>query len=195
MKNIILASKSPRRKSLLKQIGLNFTVDVSEVDERKFSHSNPVGLAKSLSKAKAEAVFVRHKNAIIISADTLVVLNKEIIGKPKSAKDAEKILKKLSGKTHLVITGFTVLDSKTKKEITKTVKSKVKFKKLTKKEINWYVKTGEPLDKAGAYGIQDKGAIFIEEVEGDFFNVVGLPIFELSESLKKFGIDTASILI
>jgi septum formation protein len=189
MKKIILASKSPRRKNLLKQIGLKFETDVSEIDENKFPHLSPENLAKELSKAKAEKVSNRHKNAIIIAADTLIVLNKEIIGKPKSAKDAVKMLKKLSGKTHMVITGFTVFDTKTKKEITKIVKSKVRFKKMTKEEIDAYVKSGEPMDKAGGYGVQDKAAVFIEEIEGDFFNVVGLPIFSLYQVLKKFDIN------
>ena len=195
MKQIILASKSPRRKALLEQIGLKFTVDVSDIDESKYLHSNPESLAKSLSIAKAEKIAEKYKDAIIIAADTVVILNKEIIGKPKDKKDAVKMLRKLSGKTHVIITGFTILDTKTKKEITEFVQSKVRFKKMTGKEIDQYVKTGEPLEKAGCYGIQDKGAIFIEEVKGDFFNVVGLPIFALSQNLKKFGVDIASVLI
>ena len=189
-KKIDLASKSPRRKELLKQIGLNFTVDISEIDERRFSHSSPLNLVKNLAKAKARIISKKHKDAIIIAADTLVVLNKEIIGKPKSKRDAMQMLKKLNGKTHLVITGFTILDSK--KEITEIVKTKVKFKKMTKKEIDDYVKTGEPLDKAGGYGIQGKGAIFIEGIKGDFFNVVGLPIYALSKALERSGVDVSS---
>ncbi|OGH09055.1 MAG: septum formation protein Maf [Candidatus Levybacteria bacterium RBG_16_35_6] len=191
MRKIVLASKSPRRKGLLKQMGIDFIVDVSDVDEDKFSHSSPVDLVKKISKEKARIVSKRHKDAIIISADTIVVLNGKIIGKPKDKKDAKEILMNLSGKTHIVITGFTILDTKNKKEITKTVKSKVKVKKLSRKEINNYVETGEPLDKAGAYGIQDKGGVLIESVSGDCFNVVGLPIFDLSQSLKKFGIEVS----
>jgi len=192
MRKIVLASKSPRRKSLLKQIGINFAVDVSEVDEKKFSHSNPVNLAKALSFAKAKIISKKHKNALIIGADTVVVLNREIIGKPKSLKDAREILEKLSRKTHVVITGLTVLDTKTKKHITSAVKTKVKFKNLTKEEVNWYVKTGEPMDKAGGYGIQDKGAVLVESVSGDYSNIVGLPIHKLLENLKKFEVDIAS---
>lgn len=189
MRKIVLASKSPRRRELLRQIGLDFVVDVSEIDEDKISHASPLGLAKNLSKVKAEKIAKKHKDAIIIAADTLIVLNNEIIGKPKDKEDAKKMLQKLSGKTHFVITGFTIHDSRSKKEITKALTSKVKFKKMTEKEINDYVETEEPLDKAGGYGIQDKGAVFIEKVEGDFFNVVGLPVFTLSEILKKFGIN------
>jgi septum formation protein len=190
MKKIILASKSPRRKELLEQIGLKFVVDISDVDESKLANAaGPSQLAKSLSKAKAEKVSKKYKDAIIIAADTLVVLGKEIIGKPKDKKDAFKMLKKLSSKTHVVITGFTLLSSKSKKAITKTVQSKVKFKKMSDIEIRNYVETGEPMDKAGGYGIQNKGAIFIEKVEGDFFNVVGLPVYCLCCELKKFGIN------
>jgi septum formation protein len=189
MRKIILASKSPRRKALLEQIKLKFTVDVSDIDESKIPYSTPNNLAKNLSKAKASAVSKKYKDAIIIAADTLVVLGKEIIGKPRDKEDAIKMLRKLSGKTHTVITGFTIYDLQFEKKITKTVKSKVKFKKMTDEEIKSYVKTGEPMDKAGGYGIQDKSAIFIEKVEGDFFNVVGLPIFSLCKELYKFGIN------
>jgi septum formation protein len=189
MKKIILASKSPRRKELLKQIGLRFQIDVSEIDERQFKKLAPESLVKKLSQEKAKKVAKRHDGAIIIAADTLVVLGSEIIGKPKDKKDAIKMLKKLSGKVHTVITGFTVFDPGLKKEVTEMVKSRVKFKKMSDEEIETYVKTKEPLDKAGGYGIQDKGAVFIEKVEGDFFNVVGLPVFSLCKELQKFDIN------
>jgi septum formation protein len=189
MQKIVLASKSPRRKELLTQIGLDFIVDVSEIDEDKFKNLAPQSLVKKLSRVKAEKVAKRHKNAIIIAADTLVVLGKELIGKPKDEKDAVRILKKLSGKTHTVITGFTILDSKTKRQITEIVKSKLKFKELSNQEIKDYVTTKEPMDKAGGYGIQGKASVFIERINGDFSNIVGLPIFSLCKALKKFGIN------
>lgn len=189
MKQIILASKSPRRKALLRQISLSFKVDVSNIDESRFFNLPPEKMVKKLSLEKAKVVALRYKNAIIIAADTTVVLENEIIGKPKDRKDAIKMLKKLSGKTHSVITGFTVYDSKSKKAITKTIESKVKFKKMTDKEVKDYVKTREPLDKAGGYGVQEKAALFIEKIEGDYFNVVGLPIFSLCQTLKKFDIN------
>ena len=193
MRKIILASKSPRRRSILNQVGLKFKIDVSQIDERKIYHKSPTQLVKAISKAKANVVSKRHKNAIIIGADTIVVFNKEIIGKPSSRQNAKDILKKLSGEKHTVITGFTILDTSTKKEITKAVKSLVKFKKMSQEEINEYVKTGEPMDKAGGYGIQDKGAVFIEYVVGDYFNVVGLPIFHLAKVLKEFDVDISSV--
>lgn len=129
------------------------------------------------------------KNAIIIAADTFVVFQEKIIGKAKDELDAKRILKLLSGKSHLIITGFTILDTNVGKTITKSVETKVYFKKLTNKEINAYVKTREPLDKAGAYGIQEKGSLFVKKIDGDCFNVVGLPLFEVAQSLKKFGIE------
>jgi len=188
MKKIVLASKSPRKKELLKQFGIKFTVDVSNIEEKVNPKLEPKQVAKQLSLIKAKDVARRHEDAIIIAADTFVVLDNEIIGKPKSEGDAKKILKKLSNKPHLVMTGFTVIDTKTGRTITKSVETKVYFKKLTTNEIDNYVKSGEPLDKAGAYGIQEKGAIFIEKIEGDYSNVIGLPIFKLMETLKEFGV-------
>jgi len=192
MKKIILASKSPRRKQLLKSIKLKFEVVVSDFNEDLIVEKNPKKLVEKISKQKAKTVAKKHKNAIIIAADTTVVLDGGIIGKPGSKKDAIEILKKLSNRSHEVITGFTVLDSKTKKIVTKSVVSKVYFKKLTEKEILAYIKTGEPMDKAGAYGVQDRAGAFIEKIEGDFFNVVGLPIFNVCKALLKFDINIIS---
>lgn len=188
MKTIILASASPRRKELLKKIGLEFKVDISRYREDATLELSPKKLAEFLSLQKAKDVAKRHKNAIIVSADTLVVLKNEILGKPRTAIEAKKMLGKLSGKTHLVITGFTIIDTKTNRTVTKSVETKVYFRKLTVKEIDDYVATKEPLDKAGAYGIQEKARAFVEKIEGDFFNVVGLPIKSLIRELKKFGI-------
>lgn len=187
-RKIILASNSPRRKELLKQMGLKFKIQVSKVDEKN-NNSSPVNYVKKLSLKKTKAVAKNKKEEIIIGADTIVVLKNEIIGKPRNLKDAVIILKKLSNKTHLVITGFTILDTKTNKFISKTVKTKVTFKKLTDEEIKAYVNSCKVLDKAGAYAIQDKAGIFIKEVKGDYFNIVGLPIFSLYQELKKFGIN------
>ncbi|MFH1186813.1 MAG: Maf family protein [Candidatus Levyibacteriota bacterium] len=192
MKRIILASRSPRRKQLLESIGLKFKVVVSNIDEKLIVEKNPQKLAEKLSRQKANAILKKYKNAIVIAADSIVVQNKEIIGKPTSEKNASEILQKLSGRKHTVITGFTVLDTKTKKSVTRSVISKVYFKKLTKEEIEVYVKTGKLMDKAGAYGIQDKAGVFIEKVEGDFFNVVGLPIFAVCKTLQEFGINISS---
>lgn len=189
MKKIILASQSPRRKALLKQIGLDFEVIVSSFEEKIDKNLKPGELAEKFSLEKAKDVAKRQKNAIIIAADTFVVLGNEILGKPKTKELAKKMLEKLSGKAHLVITGFTIIDTKSGKTVTKSVESKLFMKKLTKEEIDTYVNTGEPLDKAGAYAVQEKGGLFIKKIEGDFFNVVGLPIFAVTWELKKFGIN------
>lgn len=188
MRKIILASASPRRKALLKQIGLGFEVVVSNFEEKIEGNLKPNKLAEFFSKGKAKDVAKDYEDAIIIAADTFVALNNEIFGKPKTPDLARKMLKKLSEKAHSVITGFTILDTKTKRSITRSIETKVYFKKLTNKEIDEYIKTGEPLDKAGAYAAQEIGSIFVEKIDGDFFNVVGLPIFALTQELKKFGI-------
>jgi len=187
MKKIILASKSPRRKKILEQIGLTFTIQVSDFDEAKIKFKTPQEMVEKLSFEKAKIIAQKYPNAIIIGADTTVIFRKEIIGKPKSKVDAIRILKLLSGHIHEIVTGFTVM--KDKKSITKHVVSGVKFKKLSEQEIKAYVASGEPMDKAGGYGIQEKGGLFIEEIQGDYFNVVGLPIFAVSEVLQKFGVD------
>ncbi|HZJ18224.1 MAG TPA: Maf family protein [Patescibacteria group bacterium] len=192
MKKIILASKSPRRKQLLESIKLKFEVVVSDFNESLIKEKDPRKLVEEISKQKAKTVAGKYKDAMIIAADTTVVLDKKIIGKPTSIDNAREILQKLSGRGHKVITGFTILDAKTKKSVTKSVASRVYFKKLTKKEIEAYIKTGEPMDKAGAYGVQDKAGAFIEKIEGDFFNVVGLPIFSVCKTLLEFGINITS---
>lgn len=188
MKKIILASGSPRRKELLKKLGIKFEVVPSDYEEDMSLKLKPQELAKFLSLEKAKSVAKNYKNAIIISADTFVVFKGKYIGKPHSKIEAKRMLKDISGKSHLVITGFTIMDTKNKKTISKTVETKVYIKKLTPKEINAYAKTKEPLDKAGAYAIQGLGKSIVEKIEGDYSNVVGLPIYALAESLKKFGI-------
>ncbi|HUD04551.1 MAG TPA: Maf family protein [Patescibacteria group bacterium] len=186
MKKIILASKSPRRKKILEQVGLNFEVMVSDFDETKIKFKTPQEMVEKLSLAKAKLIAKKNPGAIIIGADTTVIFKKEIIGKPKSKADAFRILRLLSGNTHEIVTGFTVI--KGSKSITKHVISKVKFKKLSNAEIKAYVATGEPMDKAGGYGIQEKGGLFMENITGDYFNVVGLPIFAVAQALKQFGV-------
>ncbi|OGK29194.1 septum formation protein Maf [Candidatus Roizmanbacteria bacterium RIFCSPHIGHO2_02_FULL_40_9] len=188
MGTIILASASPRRKKLLEQIGLTFKVVKSNIKEALDVHIEPHTLAEKLSLQKAKDVAKKEKESLIIAADTLIVFEDEILGKPKNAIDARKILKMLSGNIHIVITGFTILDSSTGILITKSVETKVFMKEMTDEEIHRYIATGEPLDKAGAYGIQGKGAIFVEKIEGDYSNVVGLPLFELTKELKKFNV-------
>ena len=192
MRKIILASASPRRKEILANTGLKFSVCSSNYEEDLTLEKQPRALARFLSRMKAEEVAEKHANAIIIAADTFIVFKNKLLGKPSGPDDAKRMLKLLSGKAHSVITGFTVINSKSNKKVSRSIETKVYFKKITQAEINAYVRSGEPLDKAGAYAIQGLGAVFIEKIEGDYFNVVGLPVCALAESLKAFGI---SILI
>ena len=188
MKKIILASASPRRKKLLEHLGIKFSVDVSHYKENMAIKLKPQKLAEYLSFQKAKTVAPKYKDEIIIAADTFVVFENEIMGKAHTKEEAKIMLKKLSGKVHLVITGFTVVDTKTNNTITKSETTKVFFRNLTEKEIDHYIATGEPIGKAGAYAIQDFGSLFIEKIEGDYFNVVGLPLCSLSKILKEFDV-------
>jgi len=188
MKKIILASSSPRRKELLEKLGIEFDIDPSNYEEDMSLDLKPHNLTKYLSRKKAEDVAKRHKNAIIVAADTLNFLEEEILCKPKTQLEAKKMLVKTSGKCQFVITGFTIIDTKTKKSVSKSVETKVYFRKISSKEISAYLKKGESLDKAGGYAIQGFGSILIEKIEGDYYNVVGLPISVLVDNLKKFGI-------
>lgn len=189
MKKIILASKSPRRKKLLKQVGLSFSVDASNFDERSVSAKKPGDLVRLLSLAKVNAVAHKYKDAIVIGSDTIVFYGGEVLGKPETKKKAKEMLRKLSGKTHSVFTGYAVIDTKTKKNISGHVETKVTFKNLTDKEISAYVNRDEVLDRAGAYGIQDSASLFVEYIKGDYSSVVGLPLIEIYKALKKFGVD------
>lgn len=188
MKKIILASTSPRRYELLRQIGLEFRVVASDYEEDMNLDMTPEKLARSLSANKASAVAERFPNHIIIGADTFVVFQGKLLGKPVDKKDAKKMLKIIGGKQVSIITGLTVLDATSKKKVSKVVEAKVYITKMSDAEIDAYIGTGEPLDKAGAFAVQGIGAIFIKRIEGDFSSVVGLPLFELGKILKKFGI-------
>jgi len=189
IRTIILASASPRRKEILEKTGLKFRIDESDYEEKINSRLKPHDLARFLSCEKAGHVARRHRNALIIAADTIVVLRGRLFGKPRSTDQAREMLKALSGKAHSVITGFTIMDTDSKKEMSCSVESRVFFKRMTADEIEAYIRSGEPLDKAGAYGIQGLGAVFIKRIEGDFFNVMGLPLYALTENLKKFGVN------
>ncbi|ADT84037.1 Maf-like protein [Thermococcus barophilus] len=178
----ILASQSPRRREILERFFENFKVVPSNADENVIEE-NPREKAIEVARKKAWEVYNR-VGGTVVGADTIVVLENKVLGKPKNEKEAEKMLKLLSGKTHEVITGYCIIHEG--KEITGFEVTKVKFRDLSEEEIEWYVSTGEPLDKAGAYAIQGKAAIFIEWIYGDFYNVVGLPIKVVLE-LKKLG--------
>jgi len=188
MKKIILASTSPRRKEILALTGLRFSVEPSDYEEIFDNAIKPHNLAKRLSLKKARAVAGKYKNALIIAADTFIVFKGKFLGKPHTSKEARNMLAMLNGKSHSVITGYTILDTGTGKKITRSIETKVWLKKMTVQEIGAYAATKEPLDKAGAYAIQGRGAVIVKKIEGDYLNVVGLPLFYLADSLKKFGI-------
>jgi septum formation protein len=188
MKKIILASASPRRKEILQKTGVPFIVDESSYEEDNGAGMKPPELAVSHSLGKAMDIAPKYTDAIIISADTIVVLGKKVFGKPKNKIDAAAMLSSLSGKVHTVITGFTILDTATGKRFSKAIESRVYFRKLSSDEIAAYIRSKEPMDKAGAYGVQGLGATIVRRIEGDFFNVMGLPLCELVIALKKFGV-------
>ncbi len=235
-RTVILASNSPRRRELLELGGIDYLVDASDIDEDLLI-TDGAGLVEELSKRKAEAVAKRHPNSLLIGADTVVVLEDQILGKPKDEEDAKKMLRKLSGKTHLVMTGVSVVETGNRQELpaketgnrqeipakeignrqeaaetgevnegknnneigtseasedgvirrvtTFHETTEVTFYELSEDEIEDYVLTGEPLDKAGAYGIQGRGTLLVKEIKGDYNNVVGLPLARLCRELRK----------
>lgn len=190
MKKIILASASPRRKQLLKQIGLQFEVIPSNIDEKLNPRLSPLKQVAILSQQKAESVAERKeaKDALVLAADSMVYVVDEIMGKPKDEKDARRMLKKISGKVHSIVTGYTLIDPMAKKKVTRSLETKVWFRKMTSQEIKSYIEKEKPFDKAGAYGIQELAVVFVEKIEGDYSAAVGLPLFSLAKDLKKFGI-------
>ena len=181
---IYLASKSPRRRNLLKQIGLSFKAFSVKLHEEIFDGEHPIKTVKRLALHKLDEAKKKVSKGIIITADTIVVLDNEIIGKPRNEKDAVNILTKLSGRTHKVYTGFAIYNSESNKTIVNYERTFVTFRKLTNSEINDYVNSGSPMDKAGAYGIQDDfGAVFVSKINGCYYNVVGLPLSKLYSEL------------
>lgn len=182
---IILASASPRRREIMENAGYDFTVRVADADETLPDNISPEKAVIYLARLKGNAVSAENGETVI-SADTVVVLDGRILGKPKDKTDAVKMLTELSGKTHRVYTGVCVRQGA--KEKVFSVCTEVIFYPLKAEEITEYVDTGEPMDKAGAYGIQGKGALLVKEIHGDYNNVVGLPIAELSRVLEEFGI-------
>ncbi|MBI5848056.1 MAG: septum formation inhibitor Maf [Nitrospirae bacterium] len=188
-RTIILASASPRRKELLSLIGLKFRVDVSDYEEDLGLKLKPHELAQYLSFEKARAVADKHRDAVIIAADTFIVFRGKLLGKPHTHKEAMRMLTLLNGKSHSVITGYTVFDTNTGKKSSRSIETKVWFRKMADAELRAYVRTEEPLDKAGAYAIQGIGSLIVKKIEGDYFNVIGLPVSSLAATLKKFGIN------
>ena len=186
-RKIVLASRSPRRKKLLEQIGLEFEIVESNFDEDSINLADPIELVKFLALKKAEAVAKRYGDAIIIGADSVVIFNGQALGKPKDANDAKRILRQLSGQENKGITGYAIIDTKNKRVVNSYSEATVKFRNLSDGEIDEYIATGEPLDMAGAYGLMDRGAILMESVVGNFYSIVGLPISEIYVELRKMG--------
>lgn len=192
MSEIILASASPRRSELLKNMGLDFRVVVSNADESEADVSVPPEIyVQELALLKAAATagqVLKNKNAVVIAADTIVEYDGKILGKPSDEDEARAMLGMLSGRTHRVYTGFCVLRLKDAFTVCKNVCTNVTFKELSDDKIDRYVRSGEPMDKAGAYGIQGLGAMLVDKIEGDYFNVVGLPVSALADVLEsEFG--------
>lgn len=189
--NFILASASPRRREILNEAGVMHTVKPSDADENISIALPPEKYVMELALLKGAAVAKdAQKNDIIISADTIVVSDGEIMGKPRDFDDALKMLTKLSGKWHSVLTGYCVIKGSDGEASVKYEETRVKFREITEKEAMHYIRSGECMDKAGAYGIQGKGRLLVERIDGDYFNVVGLPICALAKMLKDdFGIE------
>ena len=185
--SLILASASPRRRELLEGLGLSFEIRPARGEERPTPGLSGAETAKALSRAKcAEVAAAAAAEDIIIAADTVVVLDGAILGKPRDTADAKRMLTALSGREHWVYTGVTV--ARGGETIAQAEGTAVHFRPLTEREIDAYIATGEPMDKAGAYGIQGRAALFVESIHGDYFNVVGLPLCRLGEMLKELGV-------
>ncbi|MDW7674100.1 MAG: Maf family protein [Bacillota bacterium] len=188
MHKIILASKSPRRKELLELMGLEFAIMSKSIPEIIADDNPPLGVSQ-LALEKAQAVVNELEEGLVIGADTIVLLENKILGKPESSLQAKEMLSQLSGKEHQVITGVAVIDVKSQKQVAVWEETKVLFRQLTEETIDNYIGTGEPFDKAGAYGIQGKGGLLVSSINGCFFNVVGLPITRLAGILEQdFGL-------
>ncbi|MCX7611592.1 MAG: Maf family protein [Ignavibacterium sp.] len=183
---IYLASKSPRRRKLLKQLNIKFKSFSVNLNEIFIEKQSPLQNVLRICKEKMSLAKNKIDDGVLITCDTIVVINNEILGKPSDKKEAFKMLKKLSGKTHLVYTAYCIYNKLNEIQITNYEKTKVTFRKLTDTEILEYIDTGSPLDKAGAYGIQDDfGAVFVKRIEGCYYNVVGLPLSKFYHDLLK----------
>jgi septum formation protein len=183
---VILASASPRRRDLLALVGIDAEVIPANVDESVFAGELPPAHVERLARAKAAAIAATAPDAIVIAADTVVVIEGDILGKPVHRADAERMIRRLAGRTHEVFTGLAV--ARGGEIVTGFESVKVTFRKLSTREVRAYVATGEPMDKAGAYGIQGYGATIVERIEGDYFAVMGLPLVRLVALLRKLGV-------
>jgi septum formation protein len=182
---LILASASPRRQELLRFVGLKFKTIPAHLNEDYIEGESPREHVKRLSQDKAIVIAKKYPNAVVLGADTIVVIDKSILGKPENKYQARKMLRKLSGREHKVFTGFTIAHVASKIKQTKVIQSAVKFKTISAAELEWYIACDEPYDKAGGYAVQGKGAYFIKSIRGSYTNVIGLPLCEVLETLKK----------
>lgn len=180
---LILASQSPRRRYLLKQAGIDFSVIPSSFDESSIRLSSPDSYVRQLAESKAREISEKFPASWVIGADTIVFIDGTILGKPGSKSEARAMLKRLSGKTHQVLTGYCICCQSAGRSISDAVKTEVQFKKLSMAEIDWYLNSGEPFDKAGAYAIQGIGTFLVRRINGSYTNVVGLPVCEVVEFL------------
>ncbi len=185
---LILASQSPRRRHLLEQAGLSCAVILSTIDEDSFRLTEPAEYVKTLAKAKAMDVAGRHPDSWVIGADTIVTIGQTILGKPSDPADAREMLIKLSGQSHFVYTGYAIANQERSTCVCEAIKTVVTFKDLSDDEIDWYIQTGEPFDKAGSYAIQGMGTFLVRRINGSYTNVVGLPVCEVIETLMGLGI-------
>jgi len=183
---IILASASPRRKELLKYLGIEFDIIIPDIHEHAHDEEPPEAFCARISREKALEVRKEFQDSLIIAADTIVVIDGEILGKPKNSDEACSYLRRLSGRQHTVFTAYTILFPGGCNEITRVVSSTVHFADMREDDIIWYVSTGEPMDKAGAYGLQGIGAAFVDAIDGSFTNVIGLPLSEVFKDIKPY---------
>lgn len=187
---LILASRSPRRRYLLEQAGLTFTIEPSRVDEAAIELTEPADYVKTLALAKAEEVARKHPAGWVIGADTIVSIGGTVLGKPRHTREARQMLRRLSGQSHDVYTGYAIVCAQRGVRSIEAVRTDVQFKVLSEEEIEWYIHTGEPFDKAGAYAIQGMGTFLVRRINGSYTNVVGLPVCEVIEDLLKLGVVT-----
>lgn len=188
MKPIILASQSPRRREICAQLGIPFTVCPAQSEAPFDPTLSPQEAVKAIARSKAEEIAATHPGEVVLGSDTVVAIDGVILGKPKTEADAAAMLRSLSGRTHQVLTGVWVVDEDGNGDGFTSVAS-VKFADMSDADIAAYIATGEPMDKAGSYGVQGKGSLLVEKLNGDFFNVMGLPVLRLSRMLSQFGIN------
>ena len=173
---LVLASRSPRRAEILAAIGWPFEAVAANIDERRFEFETAVPYVRRLAQTKAETVARDLSTGLVLGADTVVLVDEQILGQPSDAEDARRMLKLLSGRWHEVLTAVAILHAGENRSVIDQEKTRVRFAEMSDNEIDWYVETGEPMDKAGAYAVQGGAAFSIEEIQGDYYNIVGLPV-------------------